>query len=39
MLGNYLGSSFAIKNGGKAVKKMLIIVLIGIFIKLVTDVL
>ena len=39
MLGNYLGSSFAIKNGSKAVKKMLIIVLIGIFIKLVTDIL
>jgi len=38
MLGNYLGSSFAIKNGGKAVKKMLIVVLIGIFIKLITDI-
>ena len=38
-LGNYIGSSYALKNGGKAVKKMLIVVLIGIFIKLVTDIL
>ncbi len=38
MLGNYLGSSYAIKHGGKAVKKMLIVVLIGIFIKLITDI-
>ena len=38
LLGNYLGSGYAIKNGSKAVKKMLIIVLIGIFIKLVIDV-
>lgn len=39
MLGNYLGSSYAIKHGSKAVKKMLIVVLIGIFIKLITDIL
>ena len=38
LLGNYLGSSYALKNGGKAVKKMLIVVLIGIFIKLITDI-
>ena len=38
MLGNYLGSSYAIKHGSKAVKRMLIIVLIGIFIKLITDI-
>lgn len=38
MLGNYLGSSYAIKHGGKAVKKMLIIVLTGIFIKLIADI-
>ncbi len=39
MLGNYLGSSYAIKNGSKAIKKMLIFVLIGIFVKLITDIL
>jgi len=38
MLGNYLGSSYAIKHGSKAVKKMLIVVLVGIFIKLITDI-
>ena len=38
LLGNYLGSSYALKNGGKAVKKMLIVVLVGIFIKLITDI-
>ncbi len=39
MLGNYLGSSYALKHGGKAVKRMLIVVLVGIFVKLVIDVL
>ena len=38
LMGNWLGSSYALKNGGKAVKKMLIVVLVGIFIKLMTDI-
>ncbi len=38
ILGNYLGSIYAIKNGNKAIKKILIFVLIGIFIKLISDV-
>lgn len=38
LLGNYIGSSYAIKNGAAAIKKMLIIVLVGIFVKLVIDV-
>ena len=38
LLGNYLGSGYAIKNGSKAIKKMLMIVLLGIFIKLIMDV-
>lgn len=36
--GNYFGANYAIKNGSKAIRKMLIVVLIGIFIKLITDV-
>ncbi len=39
MLGNYLGSGYAIKHGDKVIKRMLIIVLIAIFIQLVYDVL
>ncbi|MEG1781818.1 MAG: TSUP family transporter, partial [Oscillospiraceae bacterium] len=38
LIGNYLGSGYAIKNGSKVVKKMLIFVLIGIFFKLVIDI-
>lgn len=38
LLGNYIGSSMAIKNGSKIIKKMLILVLIGIFIKLAVDI-
>ncbi|MBQ7903983.1 MAG: TSUP family transporter, partial [Oscillospiraceae bacterium] len=38
LLGNYLGSTYALKNGNKAVKKMLIVVLVGIFVKLITDI-
>ena len=37
--GNYLGSGYAIKYGSKLVKKVMIVVLIGIFIKLAIDVL
>ena len=39
MAGNWLGSSYAIKHGSKLVKKVMIVVLIGIFIKLAIDVL
>lgn len=39
MAGAYIGSSYAIKYGSKLVKKVLILVLIGIFIKLIIDVL
>ena len=39
MAGNYIGSSYAIKHGSKLVKKVMIVVLIGIFIKLAIDVL
>lgn len=39
MAGSYLGSGYAIKYGNKLVKKVLIVVLIGIFIKLAIDVL
>ena len=39
MAGNLLGSSYAIKHGSKVVKKVMIVVLIGIFIKLAIDVL
>lgn len=39
MAGNYLGSGYAIKHGSKLVKKVMIVVLIGIFIKLAIDVL
>jgi uncharacterized membrane protein YfcA len=39
MAGNLLGSSYAIKHGSKLVKKVMIVVLIGIFIKLAIDVL
>ena len=39
MAGNYLGSSYAIKHVSKLVKKVMIVVLIGIFIKLAIDVL
>lgn len=39
MLGCYVGSEYAIKNGDKVIKKVLILVLIGIFIKLIIDVL
>ncbi len=38
LLGNYLGSGYRLKNGSAAVRKMLILVLIGIFIKLLTDI-
>lgn len=38
MAGCYAGSGYAIKHGSKVVKKMLMIVLLGIFIKLITDV-
>lgn len=38
ILGNYFGSNYAIKNGNKAIKKMLIFVLIGIFTKLIFDI-
>ncbi len=38
-LGNYFGSGFAIKHGGKVVRRMLILVLIAIFIQLIFDVL
>lgn len=38
MLGSYLGSGYAIKYGSKLVKKVLVIVLIGIFIKLAIDI-
>jgi uncharacterized membrane protein YfcA len=38
VLGNYLGAGYALKNGSKAVKKMLIFVLVGIFVKLIIDV-
>ncbi len=38
-LGNYFGSGYAIKHGNKAVRRMLIIVLVAIFIQLVRDVL
>lgn len=36
--GNYLGSAYAIKHGAKVIRRMLILVLVGIFIKLVTDI-
>ena len=39
MAGNLLGSSYAIKHGSGLVKKVMIFVLIGIFIKLAIDVL
>ena len=39
MAGNYLGSGYAIKYGSKLVKKVMIVVLIGIFVKLAIDVL
>ena len=39
MAGNLLGSTYAIKHGSKLVKKVMIVVLIGIFIKLAIDVL
>lgn len=39
MAGNLLGSSYAIKHGSAVVKKVMIVVLIGIFIKLAIDVL
>ena len=39
MAGNLLGSTYAIKHGNKVVKKVMIVVLIGIFIKLAIDVL
>lgn len=39
MAGSYLGSGYAIKYGNKLVKKVLIVVLIGIFVKLAMDVL
>ena len=39
MEGNLLGSTYAIKHGSKLVKKVMIVVLIGIFIKLAIDVL
>ena len=38
LLGNYLGSAYAIKNGAKVIKKMLIVVLVGVFIKLIGDI-
>lgn len=38
MVGCYLGSGYAIKHGSGVVKKMLVIVVIGIFIKLIMDV-
>ena len=38
LLGNYFGSAYAIKNGAKVIKKMLIVVLVGVFIKLVGDI-
>ena len=39
MAGNYLGSGYAIKYGIKLVKKVMIVVLIGIFVKLAIGVL
>lgn len=39
MAGNLLGSTYAIKHGSKLVKKVMVVVLIGIFIKLAIDVL
>lgn len=39
MAGNYLGSGYAIKHGSKLVKKVMVVVLIGIFVKLAIDVL
>lgn len=39
MAGNLLGSTYAIKHGSSVVKKVMIVVLIGIFIKLAIDVL
>ena len=39
MAGNWLGSSYAIKYGSTLVRKVMIVVLIGIFIKLAIDVL
>lgn len=38
ILGNYIGSSYAIKNGSKVIRKFLIVVLIAIFIKLIFDI-
>lgn len=38
LLGNYFGANYALKNGAKAVRKMLIFVLVGIFVKLITDI-
>lgn len=38
MIGGYLGSGYAIKHGASVIKKMLIVVLIGIFIKLAYEV-
>ena len=39
MAGNLLGSTYAIKYGNSLVKKVMIFVLIGIFVKLAIDVL
>ena len=39
MAGNLLGSTYAIRHGSKLVKKVMVVVLIGIFIKLAIDVL
>ncbi|MEG2081797.1 MAG: TSUP family transporter [Oscillospiraceae bacterium] len=38
MAGCYLGSGYAIKHGAGVIKKMLLVVLVGIFIKLLMDV-
>ena len=38
LAGNYLGSSYAINKGSDAIRKMLILVLAGIFIKLILDI-